>query len=75
METTHSFQSHERDSPPSLLPYRNGLVGVVGALNHPPFVVSGTLHGSDGEKADAPSMPLINPGVGSKPSLQFSFMV
>jgi hypothetical protein len=35
----------------------------------PPFAVSGVLHNFGGEKAEAPSMPDIIPGVGSQPSL------
>jgi hypothetical protein len=75
METTHSFLSCERDRPPSLLPHRVAWVGVVSVWDQPPFVASGTLQGSDGEKANAPSTPLINPSVGSKPSLWFPFVV
>jgi hypothetical protein len=75
METTHSFLSRECDGPPSMLPHRVWWVGVVGVRDQPLFVASGTLHGSDGEKDDAPSTPLINLGVGSESSLRFSFMV
>jgi hypothetical protein len=38
-------------------------------------VASRALHGLGGEKADALNMPLINPGIGSEPSLQFSLVV
>jgi hypothetical protein len=71
----HSFQSCECDGPPSLLPHRVGWVGVVGLWDQLPFVACGTLHGSDGEKAEAPSTPRIIPGMGSKSSLWLSFMV
>jgi hypothetical protein len=37
-------------------------------------VLSGTLHDSDGEKAEAPSMPHIMLGTCFEPSLQFSFV-
>jgi hypothetical protein len=37
-------------------------------------VVNGTLHGSGGEKADALSPSLINPGVGSESSLRLSLV-
>jgi hypothetical protein len=75
METTHSFPSRECDGLPSLLPHRVWWVSVAGMQDQPLFVASGTLHGSDGEKDDASSTPLINPGVGSEPSLRFSFTV
>jgi hypothetical protein len=74
-ETTHSFLSCERDRPLSLLLHRVRCIGVVGMRAQPPFVMSGTLHGLDGEKAKAPSMPRIILGAGSEPSFQFSFMV
>jgi hypothetical protein len=74
MKTTHSFQSCERDGPPSLAPHHAGSVGVTGVWDRPPFVVSRALHSSVGEKADALSVPLINPGVGSELSLQFSLV-
>jgi hypothetical protein len=63
METTHSFQSCARDRPPSLLPHCVGWVSVVGIRDQPPFVASGTSHGSGGEKAEAPSTPRIIPSM------------
>jgi hypothetical protein len=62
METVHCFQN-SCDGLPSLLPRYVGWVSVVGMSDHPPFVASGTLYGSGGEKAKATSTPRIIPGV------------
>jgi hypothetical protein len=75
METTHSFLSCECDRQPSLLPHCVRWVSAVGMQDQPPFVVSGMLDGSDGEKVEAPSMPCIIPGAGSESTLLFSFVV
>jgi hypothetical protein len=64
-----------RDGSPSLLPCHISWIDVVDVRDQSPFVVSGALHGSDGEKAEAPSTPCIIPIVGSKMSLRFSFTV
>jgi hypothetical protein len=66
METTHSFQSHGCDGPPSLLPRHASWIDVVDVRARSPFVMSGALHSSDGEKAEAPSTPCIIPVVGSE---------
>jgi hypothetical protein len=71
----HSFQSHERDGPPSLQPHHVGWVDVVGMRDQPLFVASGTLHDSGGKKAEAPITPCLILGVGSEPSLQLTFLV
>jgi hypothetical protein len=70
----HSFQSCEHDGLPSLVPHHAGWVSVTSMRDQPPFVASGTLHGSGGEKDDALSVPLINLGTGSEPSLQLSLV-
>jgi hypothetical protein len=75
MDTAHSFQSCAHDGLPSVLSHCVRWVGVVGLRDQPPFVVSGTLHDSGGEKAEAPSTPHIIPGVNSKSSLRLSFMI
>jgi hypothetical protein len=75
METTHSFQSHGRDGPPSLLPRHVSWIDVVDVQAWSPFTVSGVLHDSDRGKVEAPSTPRIIPVMGSKMPLQFSSMV
>jgi hypothetical protein len=55
-------------------PHSVGWVGVTGMRYQPPFVVSGTLHGSGGERADAFNAPLINLGMGYELSLQLSLV-
>jgi hypothetical protein len=57
-----------------LAPHHVGLVGVSGMRDQPLFMVSGTLHGSSGEKANALNAPLINPGTGFKPSVRLSLV-
>jgi hypothetical protein len=74
METMHSFRSCECDEPPSSVPHRVGWVDVIGVWDWPPFVASGMLHDSGGKKVDALNAPLINPDVGSEPSLQLSLV-
>jgi hypothetical protein len=69
METTHSFQSHGCDGPPFLLPHHTRCFDAVGMWARSPSAASGTLHGSDGVKAETASMPRINPGAGSELSL------
>jgi hypothetical protein len=59
METTHSFQSRGHDGLPSLLPRHISWIDVVDVWAPSPSAVSGALHGSDGEKAEAPSTPHI----------------
>jgi hypothetical protein len=49
----HSFQSHRRDGPPSLLPHHISWIDVVDVWAKSPFVVSGVLHGLDVEKVEA----------------------
>jgi hypothetical protein len=71
METTHSFYNHGHDGPPSLLPHHISWIDVIDVRARSPFTVSGALHDSDGEKAEAPSTPCIIPVVGSKMPLRF----
>jgi hypothetical protein len=66
MENRHSFRSCEREGPHSMVPHRTGWVSVIGVWDQPPFVSSGTLHGSGGKKAGALSTQLINLGTGSE---------
>jgi hypothetical protein len=75
METTHSFQSHVHDGPPSLLPHHVSWIDIIDVRAQSPFAVSGALHSLDSEKAEAPSTPRIIPVMGSKMSLQFSSTV
>jgi hypothetical protein len=75
METTHSFQSHGCGGLPSLLPHHVSWIDVVDMWTQSPFIVSGALHGSDGEKAKAHSTPRIIPVMGSETPLRFSSMV
>jgi hypothetical protein len=75
METTHSFQSHGRDGPPSLLHCHISWIDVIDVWARSSFAVSGALHGSDGEKAGALSTPDIVLVMGSETLLRFSFMV
>jgi hypothetical protein len=72
MKTTHSFQNCEHNGPPSSVPHGAGWVGVTGALDQTLFMESWALYGSGGEKADALSMLLINPGACFVASLQLS---
>jgi hypothetical protein len=67
----HSFRSHGRDGPPSLLPHHISWTDVVVMQARPPFTVSGVLQGSDGENAEPPSTSRIIPVAGSKTPLQF----
>jgi hypothetical protein len=69
----HSFQSRGCDGPPSFLPHHVSWIDIVDVRAQSPFVVSGALRGSDGEKAEVPSTPLIIPVMGSKTPLGFSF--
>jgi hypothetical protein len=71
METTHSIRTREHDGPPFLLPHHVGWIDVVGMRAQPPFVVSGTLHGLDGEKAKVPSMLCFILGTGFELLLRF----
>jgi hypothetical protein len=74
-ETKHTFQSREHDGPLSLLLHRIRCIDAAVMRAQSPIVMSGPLHGLDGEKAEAPSTPHIIPGVGFEPSFHFSFMV
>jgi hypothetical protein len=71
----HPFHIHVHDALPSLLPHHVVRNAVVVIRARSPFIVSGALHGLDGEKAKVPGTPRIIPSVGSKPSLWFSSMV
>jgi hypothetical protein len=71
----HSFESHGCDGPPSLMHHHVSWIDVVDVWAQSPFAVSGALHGSDGEKSEAPSTPCIIPVMGSETLLQFSSMV
>jgi hypothetical protein len=75
METAHSFQSHGRDWLPSLLPHHVSRVDIVDVWARSPFAVSGALHGSDSEKAEASSTPHIILVVGFEMPLWFSSSV
>jgi hypothetical protein len=75
METTHSLWSHGRDGPPSLIPHHVSWIVVIDVQAQSPFVVSGALHGSNGERVEAPSTPRIILVMGSETPLWFSFTV
>jgi hypothetical protein len=53
----------------------SGGFDTVGTWTRSPLAVSEALHGLGGKKAEVPSTPRINPGVGSEPSLWFSCTV
>jgi hypothetical protein len=74
-ETHTPLHSRVHDGPPSLLPRHVGRIDVVVIRAQSPFVVSGALHGLDGEKAETPGTPCIISGVGSELSHWFSSMV
>jgi hypothetical protein len=74
-KATHSSRNRECDGSPSLLPRHAGWIDVVDARARSRLVVSGALHGLDGDKAEVPSMSRAIPDVGSKWPLQFSPMV
>jgi hypothetical protein len=69
-----SIQSWEYDGPPSLLSCHISLIDNVVVRARSPFTVGGVLHGSDGEKAEAPSTPHIILVMGSKMPLHFLFI-
>jgi hypothetical protein len=69
------LHSHVHDGLPSLLPHYTRRNDVVVIRSRSPFIVSGALHGFDGEKAKVPGMPRIILGVDSEPSLRFASVV
>jgi hypothetical protein len=70
--TTHPFQSYWRDGSLSLLPHHAERIDIVDVWVQFPLILSGTLRGLDGEKAEVPSMPHTIPGVGSERPLRLS---
>jgi hypothetical protein len=75
METTHSFKSRGHDGPHSLLPRHISWIDVVDLRAWSPFIVNGAMHGSNGEKAEAPGTPHIIPISGTEMPLHFSSTV
>jgi hypothetical protein len=69
---THSSRNRGLDDLPSLLPRHPWWIDVLDVRARSPLTVSGALHGLDGEKAEALSMPCTIPGVGFERPFQFS---